>query len=69
MVEHMVLKDISIHVKDMCRDIRNYGLPELDALSKLINIKILKNLFLVHKNVFRYDTKYYLKINAFYSSV
>ena len=64
----MVLRDISIHVKDMGIDITNYGLPELDASGKLINIKNLKNLFLVHKNVFRYVTKYYLKINASYSS-
>ena len=27
MVEQMVLRDISIHVKDMGRDITNYGLP------------------------------------------
>ena len=46
MVEHMVLKDIFIHVKDMGRDITNYGLPELDASSKLINIKIPKNFFI-----------------------
>jgi hypothetical protein len=32
MVEQKVLRDISIHVKDMGRDITNYGLPELDAL-------------------------------------
>jgi hypothetical protein len=31
MVEQMVLRDISIYVKDMGRDITNYGLPELDA--------------------------------------
>ena len=32
MVEQMVHRDISIYVKDMCRDIINYGLPELDAI-------------------------------------
>jgi hypothetical protein len=37
MVEQMVLRDISIHVKDMGRDITNYGLPELDASGKLIH--------------------------------
>ena len=31
MVEQMVLRDISIYVKDMGRDITNYGLPEPDA--------------------------------------
>jgi hypothetical protein len=43
----MVLRDISIHVKDMGRDITNYGLPKLDASGKLINIKIPKN-FLIN---------------------
>ena len=46
MVEQMVFRDISIHVKDMGRDITNYGLPKLDASGKLINIKILKNFFI-----------------------
>ena len=46
MVEQMVLRDISIHVKDMDRDITSYGLPELDASGKLINIKIPKNFFI-----------------------
>jgi hypothetical protein len=46
MVEQMVLRDISIHVKDMGRDITNYGFLELDASGKLINIKIPKNFFL-----------------------
>jgi hypothetical protein len=41
----MVLRDISIHVKDMGRDITNYGFLELDASGKLINIKIPKNFF------------------------
>ena len=36
-VEQMVLRDISTHVTDMGRDIRNYGLPELDASGKLIH--------------------------------
>ena len=46
MTEQMVLRDISIHVKDMDRDITSYGLPELDASGKLINIKIPKNFFI-----------------------
>jgi hypothetical protein len=46
MAEQTVLRDISIHVKDMGRDITNYGLPELDTLGKLINIKISKNFFI-----------------------
>jgi ATP-dependent DNA helicase PIF1 len=29
-VEQLVLRDIFTHVTDMGRDIRNYGLPELD---------------------------------------
>ena len=37
MAEQMVFRDISIHVKDMGRDITNYGLSELDALGKLIH--------------------------------
>ena len=37
MIEQMVLRDIFIHVKDMGRDITNYGLSELDALGKLIH--------------------------------
>ena len=45
MAEQMVLRDISIHVKDMGRDITNYGLPKLDASGKMINIKISKNIF------------------------
>ena len=46
MAEQMVLRDIFIHVKDMGRDITNYGLPKLDASGKLINIKIPKNFFI-----------------------
>ena len=42
MVEQMVLRDISIHVKDMGRDITNYGLPELDDLGILVNVKFEK---------------------------
>jgi len=42
MVEQMVHRDISIYVKDMCRDIRNYGLLELDDLGILVNIKLEK---------------------------
>ena len=45
MAEQMVLRDIFIHVKDMGRDITNYGLPKLDASGKMINIKISKNIF------------------------
>ena len=45
MVEQMVLRDISIHVKDMGSDITSYGLPKLDASGKLINIKVPKNVF------------------------
>ena len=45
MTKQMVLRDISIHVKDMGRDITNYGLPKLDASGKMINIKISKNIF------------------------
>ena len=41
-VEQMVLRDISTHVTDMGRDIRNYGLPELDDLGILVNIKFEK---------------------------
>ena len=52
MVEQMVLRDISIHVKDMGIDITNYGLPELDASGKLINIEILENFFLFINIVF-----------------
>ena len=37
MIEQMVLRDIFIHVKDMGRDITNYGLPELDGSGKLIH--------------------------------
>ena len=49
MVEQMVLRDISIHVKDMGRDITNYGLPELDGSGKLIH-KHCIYLNITHKN-------------------
>ena len=42
MAEQMVLRDISTHVTDMGRDIRNYGLPELDDSGILVNIKFEK---------------------------
>jgi hypothetical protein len=38
-IEQMVLRDISAHVIDMGRDIRNYGLPKLHDSCKLINNK------------------------------
>ena len=41
-VEQMVLRYISTHVTDMGRDIRNYGLPELDDLGILVNVKFEK---------------------------
>ena len=73
MVEQMVLRDISIHVKDMGIDITNYGLPELDASGKLINIKILENFFLFINIVFTLTSHTIIniikKINASYSSI
>jgi hypothetical protein len=36
-IEQMVLRDISAHVIDMGRDIRNYGLPKLHDSGKLVN--------------------------------
>ena len=49
MVEQMVLRDISIYVKDMGRDITNYGLPKLDGSGKLIH-KHCIYLNITHKN-------------------